>query len=401
MLSEKIKELRSQITKKQTAINTKITEAHKRAEEDKLDEATALKGEITSMKEELDALQKKLAEYEELAGLKPENPAPAGGKEEDDEEKRSMHGGGFRTIIKPGKTEEVRAFEEFLRSKGEKRDGLKSDGAEAIIPIEVLTTPQREPEDVVDLGEIVNKVPVKTASGSYPVLANADTKLVSVAELEKNPELAKPKFKKVPWAVETYRGQLPISQEAIDDAAVDLTAIVAEHLQQVKRNTKNDIVAKVLRSFPQKAVTGTDELKKIFNVDLKQAYKRDIVATASAFQFLDTLKDKNGQYILQQSISSPSGKSLFGRPVSTVDDTILGENDGDAVMFIGDLKKAVFFANRVEATAKWVENDIYGQVLSLAVRFDVKKADEKAGYFVTINQTTTSTEDQSAVDVGQ
>lgn len=60
MLSEKIKELRSQITQKQTAINTKITEAHKRAEEDKLDEATALKGEITSMKEELDGLQKSL-----------------------------------------------------------------------------------------------------------------------------------------------------------------------------------------------------------------------------------------------------------------------------------------------------------------------------------------------------
>jgi HK97 family phage major capsid protein len=114
MLSEKIKELRSQITQKQTAVNTKITEAQKRAEEDKLDEATALKGEISTLKEELDALKKKLAEYEEIAGMNPEEPTPADGKEEDDEEKRSMHGG-FRTIIKPGKQEEVRAFEEFLR----------------------------------------------------------------------------------------------------------------------------------------------------------------------------------------------------------------------------------------------------------------------------------------------
>ncbi|MBG9768917.1 phage major capsid protein [Bacillus vallismortis] len=401
MLTEKIKELRSQIIKKQTAINTKITDAQKRAEEDKLDEATALKGEITSLKEELDGLQKKLAEYEELAGLKPENQAPAGGKEEDDEEKRSMHGGGFRTIIKPAKTEEVRAFEEFLRSKGEQRDGLKSDGAEAIIPIDVITKPQQEPEDVVDLAAIVNNVNVTTASGSYPVLANADTGLVSVAELEKNPELAKPKFNKVPWTVETYRGHLPISQEAIDDSGVDLTAIVANHLQQVKRITKNTKVAEVLRSFPAKSVTGTDEIKRILNVDLKQAYARNIVATASAFQFLDTLKDKNGQYILRQDISTPTGKMLLGSQVNVVDDTVLGEKAGDAVMFIGDLKKAVFFANRVEATAKWVENDVYGQVLSLAVRFDVKKADEKAGYFVTINQTTTSTEDQSAVDVGQ
>ncbi|WP_326245838.1 phage major capsid protein [Bacillus velezensis] len=400
MLSEKIKELRSQITQKQTAVNTKITEAQKRAEEDKLDEATALKGEISTLKEELDALKKKLAEYEEIAGMNPEEPAPAGGKEEDDEEeKRSMHGG-FRTIIKPGKQEEVRAFEEFLRTKGEKRDGLKSNGVEAIIPIDVITKPQQEPENVVDLAAIVNNVNVTTASGTYPVLANADTGLVSVAELEKNPELAKPKFNKVAWAVETYRGQLPISQEAIDDSGVDLSAIVANHLQQVKRITKNTKVAEVLRSFPAKTVKGTDDIKHILNVDLMQAYNRDIVATSSAFQFLDTLKDKNGQYILRQDISTETGKVLLGSKVNVVDDTVLGEKSGDAVMFIGDLKKAAFFANRVDATAKWVENEVYGQVLSLAVRFDVKKADAKAGYFVTID-TGAEQPDDTSKDLGK
>ncbi|MEC0384645.1 phage major capsid protein [Bacillus velezensis] len=399
MLSEKIKELRSQITQKQTAVNTKITEAQKRAEEDKLDEATALKGEISTLKEELDALKKKLAEYEEIAGMNPEETAPAGGKEEDEEEKRSMHGG-FRTIIKPGKTEEVRAFEEFLRSKGEKRDGLKSDGAEVLIPIDVITKPQQELEDVVDLGTMVNNVSVTTSSGTYPVLENASTQLNSVEELEKNPELAKPKFKKVEWKVVTYRGQLPISQEAIDDSGVDLTALVANYLQQIERNTRNSRIAAVLRTFTTMTVSGTDELKKILNVYLKQAYKRDIVATSSAFQFLDTLKDKNGQYILQQNISSPSGKVLFGIPNTVVDDIVLGEKAGDAVMFIGDLKRAVLFANRLKATAKWVENDLYGQVLSLAIRFDVKKADDKAGYFVTID-TGAEQPDDTSKDLGK
>lgn len=399
MLSEKIKELRSQITQKQTAVNTKITEAQKRAEEDKLDEATALKGEISTLKEELDALKKKLAEYEEIAGMNPEETAPAGGKEEDDEEKRSMHGG-FRTIIKPGKTEEVRAFEEFLRSKGEKRDGLKSDGAEVLIPIDVITKPQQELEDVVDLGTMVNNVSVTTSSGTYPVLENASTQLNSVEELEKNPELAKPKFKKVEWKVVTYRGQLPISQEAIDDSGVDLTALVANYLQQIERNTRNSRIAAVLRTFTTMTVSGTDELKKILNVYLKQAYKRDIVATSSAFQFLDTLKDKNGQYILQQNISSPSGKVLFGIPNTVVDDIVLGEKAGDAVMFIGDLKRAVLFANRLKATAKWVENDLYGQVLSLAIRFDVKKADDKAGYFATID-TGAEQPDDTSKDLGK
>lgn len=398
MLYEKIKEMRSLITEKQTAINTKISDAQKRAEEDKLDEATALKDEVTKMKAELEELKAKLAEYEELAGLKKEESAPAGGNEGG--EKRSLPVGGYRAILPGQGQEEIRAFEAFLRSKGETRDGLKSDGAEAVIPIDVITKPQQELEDVVDLAAIVNNVNVTTASGTYPVLANADTGLVSVAELEKNPELAKPKFNKVEWKVDTYRGQLPISQEAIDDSGVDLTALVANHLQQVKRNTKNAKVAEVLRSFPKKTVTGTDEIKQIFNVDLKQAYTRNIVATASAFQFLDTLKDKNGQYILRQDISTPTGKMLFGSQVNVVDDTVLGTKSGDAVMFIGDLKRAVLFANRVDATAKWIENEVYGQVLSLAVRFDVKKADGKAGYFVTINPPAAETEEK-AVDVGK
>nr|MDH3152591.1 phage major capsid protein [Bacillus licheniformis] len=398
MLHEKIKEMRSLVAQKQTAINTKISDAQKRAEEDKLDEATALKEEVTKMKVELEDLKAKLAEYEELAGLKKEEPASAGGNEGD--EKRSLPGGEYRAILPGQGKEEVRAFEAFLRSKGETRDGLKSDGAEAVIPIDVITKPQQEPEDVVDLAAIVNNVNVTTASGTYPVLANADTGLVSVAELEKNPELAKPKFNKVEWKVDTYRGQLPISQEAIDDSGIDLTALVANHLRQVKRNTKNAKVAEVLRSFPKKTVTGTDEIKHIFNVDLKQAYARNIVATASAFQFLDTLKDKNGQYILRQDISTPTGKMLFGGQVQVVDDTVLGTKSGDAVMFIGDLKRAVLFANRVDATAKWIENEVYGQVLSLAVRFDVKKADGKAGYFVTINPPAAETEEK-AVDVGK
>lgn len=194
MLHEKIKEMRSLVAQKQTAINTKISDAQKRAEEDKLDEATALKEEVTKMKVELEDLKAKLAEYEELAGLKKEEPASAGGNEGD--EKRSLPGGEYRAILPGQGKEEVRAFEAFLRSKGETRDGLKSDGAEAVIPIDVITKPQQEPEDVVDLAAIVNNVNVTTASGTYPVLANADTGLVSVAELEKNPELAKPKFNK-------------------------------------------------------------------------------------------------------------------------------------------------------------------------------------------------------------
>lgn len=383
MLKEKIQELRSEITKRQTAINTKIKEAHQRAEEDKLEEAKTIKDEITSLKAEIETMTEKLKELEELAGMEAEE-ITEGAREGKTGEERSFPLGTPQVRLDKGIEEQRRSFETFLRTRGEVRDGLTTEGAAAIIPIEVITTPQKTPEDIVDLVEFVNKVNVTAASGSYPVLENTETELVSVAELEKNPELANPKFNKIDWKVETYRGQLAISQESIDDSGVDLTALVADHLQQVKRNTRNTKIAGVLKTFTAKTVTGTDDIKKILNVDLKQAYARNVLSTSSAFQFLDTLKDKNGQYILQSNISSPSGKTLFGSQIKVVDDTLLGKKAGDMNMFIGDLKRAAFFANRVDVVAKWVENAVYGQVLSLAIRFDVKQADKNAGFYVTI-----------------
>ncbi len=35
-----------------------------------------------------------------------------------------------------------RSVNDYIRSYGQTRDGLKTEGAEAVIPIEVLTTPQ-------------------------------------------------------------------------------------------------------------------------------------------------------------------------------------------------------------------------------------------------------------------
>ncbi|MCP8952569.1 phage major capsid protein [Bacillus safensis] len=376
MLKEKIQELRSEITKKQTAINTKIKEAQKRAEEDNLEEAKTIKDEITSLKAEIETMTAKLKDLEELAGMKQE--------EVTEGEERAFKPRSPKVNF-TNEIEEMRSkVNDYIRSYGQTRDGLKTIDAEPVIPVEILTTPQREPEDVVDLASMVNKKPVKTGSGTYPVVSNAKNGLVSVAELAKNPELATPEFKKVAYDVETYRGQLPISQESIDDSGIDLTALIAEHLQQTKRITTNRAVANVLKTFSKKTVSNVDGIKQIVNVDLKQAYKRDYVATASAYQWLDTLKDKNGQYLLQPDITSPSGKSFIGKPVSVVDDEVLGTKAGDMVMFVGDLKAGVFFADRVDVTAKWVDNDVYGQVLSIATRFDTKQADEKAGFFVTI-----------------
>lgn len=208
----------------------------------------------------------------------------------------------------------------------------------------------------------------------------------TVEELANNPELQKPEFLEVAWKISTYRGAIPISQESIDDSAIDLTGLVARNAKEQSLNTKNAAISAILKGFTAKNIDGSnaiDDLKKIWNVNLDVAYNKMIIASQSFYNWLDTLKDKNGRYLLQDSISSPSGKAVSGINVAVVEDDLFGEK-GEAHAFVGDPYRAVILANRKDLQVRWVDNDIYGQYLQAVLRLDVKKADENAGYFVTV-----------------
>ncbi|WP_270336980.1 phage major capsid protein, partial [Lactococcus petauri] len=275
------------------------------------------------------------------------------------------------------------AINAFVKSKGaEKRDGFTSVEGGALIPEELLQ-PQLEPEDVIDLTKYVRVVPVNSGSGKFPVISKSGTKMVTVKELEKNPKLANPTMKEVDYSVATRRGYIPLSQEVIDDANYDVTGLIADEIQDQSLNTKNADIAAILQTAPAKAVTGVDGLKDLVNKSIKKVYDVKYIISASMYAELDKLKDKNGRYLLQDSITSASGKQLLGREVVVLDDDVIGKKAGDIVGFIGDAKAFASFFDRKQVSVKWVDNDIYGQLLAGVIRYDVKATDTDAGFFVT------------------
>ncbi|ENH4762832.1 phage major capsid protein [Listeria monocytogenes] len=356
------------------ALEEAKTEEEVNTVEKSVDELESEKEKLEKERDELTAKIKELEKELEEANNKPNT-------SKEDEEK----GEGEERMVKY-KDKEVRsAVNTFIRTKGQTRAGLVSTDAGVIIPEEIIYSPEKEVKTVTNLAELVSKTKVSTASGKYPILKRATARLNSVPELEANPQLAKPEFEQINWEVVTYRGAIPISQESIDDAAVDLVSIVSENAQEQKINTTNYAISEVLKTFTAKAVTDTDDIKQILNVTLDPAYERNAVVSQSFLQWVDTLKDSDDQYILHRDITSPSGTSLFGIKLEVVNDELLGLA-GEAHAFLGDLKRAVLFADRVDITARWVDNEIYGQYLQVGTRFDVKQADSNAGYFLTFTQ---------------
>lgn len=297
----------------------------------------------------------------------------------DKEEKRSME-----VILNDKKETYTRSINQFIRTKGEKRDGLTTVGAEAVIPVDRITKPEKQPEKVVDLRQHVGRVPVTTGTGSYPILRANKNKMTSVDELAKNPVLANPEFTKVNYEIATYRGYIPVSQEALDDSDIDLGGLVAEYIQRQSLNTSNAEIAKKLQTATAKTVTDIDGLKDIVNVTIDPAYNVKFIASQSFFNELDKMKDNDGRYLLQQDVTVASGYKLLGREVVVMADDVIGTAAGNKVAFVGDPSLFAKYFDRQQASVRWVDNDVYGQLLAGFVRFDVQVADNAAGFYVTL-----------------
>lgn len=338
------------------------------------EDLTAIEAQVKENDEAIDAAEEEKSSLEdEIAELEGELEAA---------NRKKPKAGGKRNM--PNQIETREAINEFVRSKGnmQQRGDFTTVEGGALIP-EDLMKPKKELVDTLDLTQYVRKVSVNRGSGKYPIIKKSNGKFTSVAELAANPKLATPTFDEVTYDIETYRGYVPISQEAIDDADYDISGLIAEDIQDQDRNTKNAQIAAIFKTAPAKAVTGLDGIITMFNKDFKKVYNVKAYVSASLFNELDLLKDKNGRYLLQDDITVASGKRIKGKEVVVLDDDVIGTNEGDLVGFFGDAYEFITLFDRKQASVKWTDNNIYGQLLAGFVRFDVKAVDNAAGYYVT------------------
>ena len=294
-----------------------------------------------------------------------------------------------KTIINNDEKTETRSFEDFIRSRGEMRDGLTTSGATAVIPQEVVTPVLELKNSKYNLAQYATVKTVSAGSGHYPIAKRNNTavlatkeELADIADVDAN------MFEDVPFDVKTRAGKIALSNEIVDDSAVDIVAEVKNQLQKLVDNTDNQNIMKVLTSdtFKKENATTTDDLKKIFNVDLDPALNKMWLVNQSGFNYLDTLKDNEGRYLLQPNPTAASGFSLFGAPVVMISDTVLPNNsDGSFPMIAGDIAEAVAVFRRNQVTAQWDKFDQFAQGLSVIVRNDYKPISSDAAINISLS----------------
>lgn len=290
-------------------------------------------------------------------------------------------------VIKNEPVTERSNFQKFLKRDLSITGGTTASDNSLAIPHDILQ-PIERPANTNSLISLANVISVSAPAGTVPVMSATDITLATAEELAQNPQIAKMQLEGVDYKLVTKRGYIPVSQEFIDDADADVNVdkLIGDYATQIRDNTLVADIAGVLKKATSATVTSFDDVKKAKNGLFKYS-NISIVATKSAYDAFDTLKDNEGRYLLQDSIVSPSGKQLLGAPVYVVEDKVLGATEGDQMVFIGDIKSFTVVPLFKDLRAKWVDNDVYGEKLQLVLRDDAQVADKEAGKLLTLNFT--------------
>lgn len=287
-----------------------------------------------------------------------------------------------QTIIDPAEQSEARSFETYVKSRGEVRSGLTTEGAQAVVPQEVVTPVFEGANAKQNLAEMATVKKVSVGSGKYPVSIPDPTKfLATKAELATIPDVDA-SVKDISFSAKTFAGKIYLSNELIDDSAIDIKAEVQSQLQQLVVNTDNHNVISLLQTLTSENAANVDDLKKIKNTAIDPAVLGSngsmVITNQDGYNYLDTLKDSQGRYLLSEDVTAVSGKALFGLPVVVVSNVVLPDVSGQFPVFIGNLPQAIAVFRRNNITTNWEQFDSYSQGLAVVYRGDYQFIDKNA-----------------------
>lgn len=338
-MNKKMRELLAKIESKQA-----LAKGYTEGENKDLAKAKEILDEIDKLQEEYE-VEKRLFENEkESAKLNEEDVAKiekniADKKEEKEEE------------------DSVQKFAKQIRNiaKG-LNEGTPADGGYTV-PEDISTMVEERREAKASLIDLVSVETVTTNKGSRTFKKRSQQKgFTKVGEGGKITSTSTPQFERMDYVISKYAGYLPITNELLEDTDTNIVNIIVEWLGDESRVTRNKIILDLIKTQDEVELDGLDDIKKVLNVTLGSAFKSTsvIVTNDDGLQYLDTLKDNDGKYLLQPNPANPMEMRLSAGattvPVKVVPNADLATTSNKIPFIIGDLKEGIRFFDRKQLT---------------------------------------------------
>lgn len=314
-------------------INAKKTEVKKFVAENKIEEAKASKEELKSLQDKFDVLYDLYEEEKENNEEAIKNKAKENNKENSIAEFANAARNGFRVNNK--------------MTIGSKLDGGYT------VPEDILTSINTYRESKKSLKDLVTVEKVTTSKGSRTFKKRAQqTGFIKVGEGGKIGKGATPQFERLDYEIEKYAGYFPVTNELLADSDANITNTLIQWIGDESRVTANKLILNVIKTKAETKLEGLNGIKKALNVTLGSAFKATskIITNDDGLQYLDTLKDGNGRYILQADPITPMSMWLCAGatkvPVEVIPNSDMPSTGNKAPFIIGDLKEGIVFWDR-------------------------------------------------------
>lgn len=266
------------------------------------------------------------------------------------------------------------------------------------VPEDISTKVEKLRETKESLRDEITVKTVNTNAGqeTYKTRGQA-TGFGAIEEGGKIPKAGAPKFSRLSWKVTKYGGYMPATNELIEDSDENVEDIMTEWLADESRATWNNLILAIIAKKIQVKLEGLDDIKNVLNVTLGSLFKSTskIITNDDGLQYLDTLKDNDGKYLLQPNPADPMQLRLCAGattvPVKVYSNETIPTKNGKIPLIIGDLKEAVKGYDRKQLTlmASQVATvgsgddalNAYEEDLTLIraiMRLDAEMRDEKA-----------------------
>lgn len=265
----------------------------------------------------------------------------------------------------------VKAFAESARNGFRVKamnEGTPADGGYTV-PEDITTKINEYRDAKASLLSLVRVEKVKTNSGARTFKKKAQyTGFSVVGEGGKISAINTPQFERLTYAIKKRAGYLPVTNELLADTDANITQTIIEWFGDESRVTANKAIIDVIMGVDETALNGLDDIKKALNVTLGQAYKATsvIVTNDDGLQYLDTLKDKDDNYVLSASPADPMKLVLCAGtttvPVKVIPNSDLASAENKIPMFIGDLNEAIAYFDRAQLSIKQSDVAVIGDL---------------------------------------
>ena len=377
-MNEKLLELLNQIN----AQKQKVVDL---ANAGKLEEAKTAKEELQKMQNKFDLLKDVLDQEPVAEPIEP-TAEPSGVHPVNINKNHAIH-------------EFADAARHYFRNAKANTEGTNTDGGYTV-PDDIKTEIIRYKEARFSMESLVDTESVSTDSGR-PYQSRADhTGFAQVAEGGKIANVPGPTFELLEYTIKKYAGWMPVTSELLADSDANITNTLIRWLGEEDIATKNRLILGVLQADAATELSNLDGIKKLLTVTIGSAFAgtSKIVTNDDGLNWLDTLKDTNGRYLLKPNMdpTSPLKYQLAvgatNVPLAVIPNSILKSNAATAKkrgipMICGDLKEGVkiFDRQKLSILASNVASvtgfNAYEQDMTLfrgILRMDVKAKDKAA-----------------------